>query len=329
MVGNSATSHEGPTMSRTSHAIRGSVTLAIVAAMSACFLFPKRPLPPPVRSPWEDWIMFDQPESKMSLGWAWDLSGAPDAGCYGMSDSVSDSRSWTLFDLQWADTSNLGLRLSVDSLVIKKAVSPGPLGRCIISRNGLPGRPGVIALIGAHSFTYKLNTSSGTSIDANGELRAHEDSASVSFKDAHSRGTSATFSSFRWIGAQFLGLDPPSSIPDTEFTPDFAVGSPFRLKWGFEITAVPERDRIRVRIRNTTPPYARDSALVAEGDLFPIMSPPHDIVRGEYFTGRIWYDAMRMHVRVRAERGAFVELRWERREQRDSMLAWTKPKRRG
>lgn len=297
------------------------------------------------RSPWDNWIMFDQPESGMRLGLAWSLAGAPDAGCYGMADSLPDGQSWKTYNLDWSDTTNAALRLSVaraigfgasmssaasgsihfDSLVIKRAVSPGALARCPTSKDGLPTRPGIVALLGAKSLAYSLTTASGANIDAKTNLQGG-DTATVSFRTVDNKTTQATFTDFRWVGAQFLSLEKTLTPADTEFTPDFTLGSHYGLHWGIDVVVSRSQGRLSIVFTLKQPPFSADTILASEGQVFPIFSPKDGLVQGEYHIGQAWLNAMGTHSRLRVQRGLYKRLEWNRREQRDTMLAWVKDK---
>src|SRR5438309_78370 len=150
-------------------------------------------------SPWDSWVMFDQPEIGVQLGDAFDLSGAPDTGCYSyVEPRDSAGGSWAVYHVAWHDTTNASLRVSIATgfglggsmrsasqgsidfvgLVVRRARNVGPRGRCIAALRGLPRKPVIVALLGADSLSYVLSDSANVSIDAKAEINSHGGNAS-------------------------------------------------------------------------------------------------------------------------------------------------------
>lgn len=302
--------------------------------------------PVDVRSPWENWVIFDQPETGLQLGDAWNLSGQVDRGCYVVArDSAEQRSSWKNYELTWSDSTNMALRVSVatafgfggsvraaqkgsirfHNLVIRRAVNTGPAGpgQCASSVNGVPSKPAIIALIGADSLDFNLSQS--LDAQAETELKANARGGKASVERSADRGVIARFDSHRLVGAQFLGLSHSANIDSARTM--IPVGSYRSVKWDFEATAQRMQDgRYRIIVQRTIPPATADTAEVDEGRTFFFGIPRSGILRGEFFAARYYRNAAGDHLRLLAQRRRYEEVPLVRREDRDAVLNWGKPK---
>ena len=306
------------------------------------------PIQPVVRSPWQDWIVLNEPLERMILGAAWDGSGIPDTGCYTYGDtSTVGGEGWEKYTLRWADTTSKSLRLGVakafgfgasinqaatgeirvSGLKSLFATNVGALGNCIVSTAGLPRYPAVYALIGADSVVFDFKTHQGTAVDASVDFK--REGGKVGFHSSRDRGTTAAFGSTRWVGARFVGLVAVESIQDTLWTGHFPFNQFRPLRWNFEATVAPVSDGAQVSgpfrvIIHRQIPLVWDTLVVAEGQTFAFGLPRTQLVRGEFFLGRVHIDAAGNAAALRVERRVFREMLFDRNEMRDSLTRWAR-----
>jgi hypothetical protein len=286
--------------------------------------------------------MFDQPEPAVRLGDGWDLGGQIDRNCFSYlppTDSTVPEGSWGKYTLQWSDSTNLSLRLSVATafglggavasaqngsiafygIAIRRIVNPGPTaGTCGNVVGGVPRLPAIVALIGADSLLFNL--SQNFNAQASAELTSGQVSGNVSVGAASSRGVTASFRGRRWVGGHFLGLtlDPRRDTVRTDY---FQART--QLPWDFDLAVSRlQAGRYRVVATRTVPPGTVDTATVDENQPFFFGIPKNGILVGEFFLGRVNGDASGQSVRVFAEKRGYILSTFQRGADRDSMQHW-------
>jgi hypothetical protein len=286
--------------------------------------------------------MFDNPESDLRLGDAWDLSTAPDTGCYAYQTRSADpGPAWDKYSISWRDKSNLNARLriggafgfgaslqsassgliEVNGLVTAMTTNVAPRAVCIDQRGGLPRKPVIVALIGADSLVFDLRDSSGATLTDS--LRYRSLTASLDASRSRTNGTLATFGTRRWVGARFEGFELDTTIRDSVATDFHALGSTIPLAWHFEAVVRRIQGRYMVVLNRTIPPPHSDTVIISERSTFFFGIPANRLVSGDFYSGFVEGNAHLTEARIVARRQSYHRIPFDRGELRDSLRAWS------
>ncbi len=306
------------------------------------------PVPVSMRHPLTDnWILLPEPSvgAGIEVGAAYDLTNL-NTGCYtftSAADSVQGpGNAWETMELRWERLSsdsaflrvakllNLDAALStadgayirLDSVRILRAADVAPAPTCrATTLDGSPVRPAISALIGAKSYTVRAWNRRGQVVT--GQLLAKGALASSGGQSVRRAADSAvvSFSSFRWLGAQFMGFEPRNQ---GVLQP---VG-PFRLG---EIVQVPPRFEVRitrsqgplytVHSRSTLPAGRWETVDVEPNELFSIGAPSGS--RGMGMNARIRLSPTQDdRIVLLPEVQGYRQLTWIGESQREALLAW-------
>jgi hypothetical protein len=306
------------------------------------------PVAPAPRSPWADWVLFNQPESDVRLNYAFAGVGAPAKGCYVSDTSTIKSGSLSEYKLSWTKDKKGGITATIahflgfdksyeksatgviefDSLYVARAISQFPVPLCNEAASDLlPIRPAIAALIGAKSFTYDLRDKRGNRLNlaAQAEIKENPLSGGVTFDNSNESRIIATFKEPRWFGAQYVGYEASadSEHAETPFTDlgRWAVvgGFPYQVR----VESQDGAGQYLLTVQSLLPGGKTDTLTIQDGQSFNLGQPRNSPVGGAYFRAQFSTGGKdESQYLISASVHRYVSHVFARLEDRDSLAKW-------
>lgn len=309
----------------------------------------KPPHPPLPVSVWEGWIPFDQPEENLRVGYGFALAGPIETTCHTVGRDAIESASVDSYVLTWDRqrrgnltlkiASLLGVgatarkastgRIEFDSVFIQRATDVRPVPSCQdASRDGLPKLPAIVSLLGAKRFRYSLTDERGISLNVEAAREINTGigtvAGSASVVDSGRRGFAVSFSTARFIAAQFRGFQ-EGGAPDSVMTKRTKFGQFAALAdWGWQVRADTGSDEgIRLIVERLAPPFRSDTVRgLSDNQQFPFGRNPREGASGSFLTGTLFVGPEETDYMVIVRRRNIRTRGWATAAQRDSLIGW-------
>lgn len=305
-----------------------------------------RTLSPPVPQIWAGWILFDQPESTSVLGLGYSLAGAVETTCYAVGKAEINP-SLDTFSVSWdrrtkgslaADVAKvLGISaaasaarrgsIQFENVVVERIEDPRPIPNCADARfDGMPKLPVVVALLGASRFRYELTNERGVSLNAAAAKElANKFGASASATDTTKKVSVVSFSTRRYIAAQFYAFE-PDTVKDSVTSAHTPMGTPVTIRDWAHVTAYRDSatDAVRLVVKSIGPGAVRVDTVVnvVDRDMFPVLRKAKEGVSGSYTTGQFYYGPDHREYMLTVVRRNLITHRWNQAAQRDLVRRW-------